>query len=61
MMKLTDKEHERSAQIHLQNIQDNIRRRLNTARVKDDKKLVEILEIEDDILNLGRSNSKFGM
>jgi predicted component of type VI protein secretion system len=61
MMKLTDKEHEHSAQIHLQNIQDNIRRRLNTARVKDDRKLVEILEIEDDILNLGRSNSKFGM
>jgi hypothetical protein len=61
MLRLTNIEHDNSAQIHLQNIQDNIRRRLEVARVKEDKKLIEILEVEDYILNLGRSNSKFGM
>jgi hypothetical protein len=61
MIKVTKEERENSARKHLQNIQINIKHRLNAARTMGDEKLVKILEEEDNILHLGRSNSKFGM
>ena len=58
---LTREERKNSAQIHLQNIQANTKHRLDTARALKNEELVELLEEEDNILHLGRSNSKFGM
>ncbi len=49
------------AQTHLQNIQANIKYRLDAARAKGDEKLVEMLENEDNIIHVGYSTSKFGM
>jgi hypothetical protein len=49
------------AQTHLQNIQANIKYRLDVARAKGDAKLVEMLESEGNIIHRGYSTSKFGM
>jgi hypothetical protein len=48
-------------QTHLQNIQANIKYRLDVARAKGDEKLVKMLETEDNIIHMGYSSSKFGM
>jgi hypothetical protein len=61
MTQLTKEERKNSAQKHLQNIQANIKNRLDAAYAVEDEKLVKILEDEGNILDLGRSNSKFGM
>lgn len=61
MIQLTKAERENSTQKHLQNIQANIKHRLDAALAMEDEKLVKILEEEGNILCLGRSNSKFGM
>jgi hypothetical protein len=49
------------AETHLQNIQANIKHRLDAARAKGDAKLVEMLESEGNIIHMGYSTSKFGM
>jgi hypothetical protein len=61
MATLYREERKHLAQTHLQNIQANIKYRLDAARAKGDAKLVEMLEREGSIIHMGYSTSKFGM